>query len=176
VERITLTRGDAPPLHALVPVTHRERACGLLGRDPAPILFERARSIHTFGMRMPIRVAFLDRGYGVLRVITVPPRRLAWSLRARHVLEAPIGTDLRAGERLARTPSRGGEGSGEEGVQQRQRGEGDQPCERRSGEGDGVRGPGRDGGRLPPGSVGFHDPQPFQHETHTHPSAAVHLA
>jgi uncharacterized protein len=65
------------------------------------MLFERARSVHTFGMRETIEVAFLDRGHRVLRVATVPPRRVVWSLRARHVLEAPAGTDLRTGDRLS---------------------------------------------------------------------------
>jgi uncharacterized protein len=69
------------------------------------MLFERARSIHSFGMRTPIQVAFLDRDHRVLRMTTLPPRRLAWSLRARHVLEVPVGTDLRAGDRLATAPA-----------------------------------------------------------------------
>jgi hypothetical protein len=65
------------------------------------MLFERARSVHTVGMREPIVVAFLDRDHRALRVVTVPPRRIVWSWRAAHVLEAPIGTDLRPGDRLA---------------------------------------------------------------------------
>ena len=65
------------------------------------MLFERARSVHTFGMREPILVAFLDRDHRVLRVTTVPPRRIVWSARARHVLELPAGSDLLPGDRLA---------------------------------------------------------------------------
>jgi uncharacterized protein len=65
------------------------------------MLFERARSVHTFGMRDAIVVAFLTRDRLVLRVATVPPRRIVWCARARHVLEAPAGTDLRVGDRLA---------------------------------------------------------------------------
>ena len=66
------------------------------------MLFERARSVHTFGMREEIVVAFLDQEHEVIRVTTVPPRRIVWSLRARHILEGPVGTDLRSGDRLGR--------------------------------------------------------------------------
>ena len=86
-----------------VPVAHRERARGLRGRRPVPMLFERARSVHTFGMREAIVVAFLDRDHRVMRVTTVLPRRIVWAARARHVLEAPAGTDLRVGDRLSPT-------------------------------------------------------------------------
>jgi hypothetical protein len=68
------------------------------------MLFRHARSIHTFGMRGPIVVAFLGRDHRVIRVATVRPRRLVWSPRARHVLEAPVGTPLRAGDLLATAP------------------------------------------------------------------------
>jgi uncharacterized membrane protein (UPF0127 family) len=68
------------------------------------MLFERARSVHTFGMREAIDVAFLDRDLRVLRVTTVPPRRIVWSVRARHVLEMPAGSDLRRGDRLSTDP------------------------------------------------------------------------
>jgi uncharacterized membrane protein (UPF0127 family) len=87
-----------------VPTTHRERARGLLGRSPVPMLFERARSVHTFGMRDEIDVAFLDREHRVIRVTTVPPRRIVWSVRARHVLEMPAGSSLRRGDRLSTAP------------------------------------------------------------------------
>jgi len=88
-----------------VPTTHRERVRGLIGRPPVPMLFERARSVHTFGMREAIVVAFLDRNHRVIRVTTVPPRRIVWSVRARHVLEMPAGSDLRHGDRLTPAPA-----------------------------------------------------------------------
>lgn len=87
-----------------VPTTHRERARGLLGRPAVPMLFERARSVHTFGMREEIVVAFLDRDHRVIRVTTVPPRRIVWSVRARHVLEMPAGSSLSSGDRLSTVP------------------------------------------------------------------------
>jgi uncharacterized membrane protein (UPF0127 family) len=102
VERITLLSTGGRSLEVLVPVGHRERTRGLRGREPTPMLFTHARSIHTFGMRAPIVVAFLDRDLRVIGVTTVPPRRLTWSPHARHVLEAPRGTDVRPGDRLER--------------------------------------------------------------------------
>ena len=87
-------------LFAEVPTSRLERARGLRGRRPGPMLFEHARSVHTFGMREPILVAFLDRHHRVIRVTTVPPRRVVSCLRARHVLEAGTGSDLRRGDRL----------------------------------------------------------------------------
>ena len=54
---------------AAIPRTHRERTRGLRGRDRlAPdeaLLIERCRSVHTFGMRVPITVVFLDRSWRV---------------------------------------------------------------------------------------------------------------
>jgi uncharacterized membrane protein (UPF0127 family) len=88
-------------LEVEVPTSHRERARGLLGRPPVPMLFERARAVHTFGMRVAIDVAFLDRDLRVLRVATVPPRRIVWSVRAQHVLELPACSELRPGDRLS---------------------------------------------------------------------------
>jgi uncharacterized protein len=68
------------------------------------MLFEHARSVHTFGMREPILVAFLDRDLRAIDVTAVPPRRIVWAARARHVLEAPAGTDLRRGDVLRHCP------------------------------------------------------------------------
>jgi uncharacterized protein len=83
-----------------VPTSLGERLRGLIGRRPVPMLFERARSVHTFGMRETIVVAFLDRNYRVISVATVPPRRIVWSVRARHVLEMPTGLRFRPGDLL----------------------------------------------------------------------------
>lgn len=63
---------------------------GLLGRDGLPEgrarLLERARSVHTFGMRFPITVVLLDDSLEVIGVRRAKPGRLLlprpW---ARHV-------------------------------------------------------------------------------------------
>ncbi|UDY37722.1 DUF192 domain-containing protein [Dermatobacter hominis] len=90
--------------------TRAARRRGLLGRDRVDgVLRLRARSVHTFGMRVPIDVATCipqgRDGYRVVRVLTMPPRRVsrpAW--RARVVLEAEAGSfrrwDVRPGDKL----------------------------------------------------------------------------
>ena len=70
------------------------RMKGLIGRDgiEGALLIRPARSIHTFGMRFPIDVAFCDEHMRVIATRTVRPRRLPRPhLRARCVVEAPAG-------------------------------------------------------------------------------------
>jgi uncharacterized membrane protein (UPF0127 family) len=77
-----------------VAASYRARTRGLLGRDSieGAMLLTPANSIHTFRMRMPIDVAYLDRQLRVIAVRTMPPGRLGRPrLRARHVLEAGAG-------------------------------------------------------------------------------------
>jgi uncharacterized membrane protein (UPF0127 family) len=73
---------------------HRARAKGLLGRDDVDgaLLLRPARSVHTFGMRFPIDVAFCDADLRVLEVVSLRPRRVTrprW--RAGAVVEAELG-------------------------------------------------------------------------------------
>ena len=80
--------------------TARTRSRGLLGRDgiEGAILLQPARSVHTFGMRFAIDVAFLDRDGTVLRVRTLVPGRITrpvWA--ARSVIEAEAGMMARWG-------------------------------------------------------------------------------
>ncbi|GGS86438.1 DUF192 domain-containing protein [Streptomyces griseoviridis] len=75
-------------------VSYRARTRGLLGRTSVDgaLLLSPAGSVHTFGMRMPIDVAYLDRRCTVLAVTTMVPGRLGLPrLRSRHVLEAAAG-------------------------------------------------------------------------------------
>jgi uncharacterized membrane protein (UPF0127 family) len=77
------------------------RLRGLLGRRELPrdegLLINPCSSIHTWFMRFPIDVVFLDRDLRVVRVAAdVGPWRLRWGRRARQVLE------LAAGEAAAR--------------------------------------------------------------------------
>ncbi|MFF0808787.1 DUF192 domain-containing protein [Streptomyces albogriseolus] len=77
-----------------VAASYRARTRGLLGRDAleGALLLSPANSIHTFRMRMPIDVAYLDRRLRVLAVRTMPPGRLGRPrVRARHVVEAEAG-------------------------------------------------------------------------------------
>jgi hypothetical protein len=120
------------------------------------MLLERARSVHTLGMRFPIVVAVLDRELTVLGTRLVPPGRFLRPRQgARHVLEVPRGTDVRAGDRLLREQ---GADQGEHG----ERGEG-QGCREDGGE---VTRPRRQGDRLPPARVRPDDPEELQQRTH----------
>ncbi|MFF0831865.1 MULTISPECIES: DUF192 domain-containing protein [unclassified Streptomyces] len=74
--------------------SYQARTRGLLGRDSlaGAMLLSPASSVHTFRMRFPIDVAYLDRRLTVLAVRTMPPGRLGLPrLRSRHVLEAEAG-------------------------------------------------------------------------------------
>lgn len=72
----------------------RARTGGLLGRDgiEGALLLRPARSVHTFRMRFPIDVAFVDRELCVIRMLTLAPNRITLPVpRARAVLEAEAG-------------------------------------------------------------------------------------
>ncbi len=91
--------------NAAVATTFRERTSGL--RDVqalapgAALLIPRCRSVHTFGMRFTILVAFLDASLRVVDVKRIPPGRVALPrFRAKHVLECADGADIRRGDRL----------------------------------------------------------------------------
>lgn len=90
---------------AELPQTRLERMRGWRGRSAvAPddaLLLDRARSIHTFGMCVPISAALLDRELVVRSVRPVRPGRLVLPRPGtRHVLECAVGVDLRPGDRL----------------------------------------------------------------------------
>jgi uncharacterized protein len=81
------------------------RMRGLLGRSELRagegMLLKPAGSVHTFFMRFPIDVVFIDREGHVTRVIgALRPWRVAGSRRARAVLELPAGACAR--EEIAR--------------------------------------------------------------------------
>ncbi|MER6428758.1 DUF192 domain-containing protein [Streptomyces sp900105245] len=77
-----------------IAASYRARTKGLLGRDAidGAMLLSPASGVHTFGMRMPIDVAYLDSRSTVIAVRTMRPGRLGLPRpRARHVLEARAG-------------------------------------------------------------------------------------
>ena len=85
----------------------RARARGLLGRDDfdGALLLQPAKSVHTFGMRFPIDVAFVDNNLVVLRTVTMArwrPGMPVW--KAHGVIEARAGTfghwNLQVGDQL----------------------------------------------------------------------------
>jgi uncharacterized membrane protein (UPF0127 family) len=92
----------------LVPETRRERMRGLRGHPPPgpreAMLLRRCRSIHTFGMRQMISVAFLDRTMRVIEVRRCRPGRIVSARRsdARHALECAVQSRPRIGDRFSR--------------------------------------------------------------------------
>ncbi|MFH9403148.1 DUF192 domain-containing protein [Streptomyces sp. NPDC017638] len=88
--------GEVPAVSVPLEISasYRARTKGLLGRDAVDgaMLLSPASGVHTFGMRIPIDVAYLDRRLTVIAVRTMPPGRLGLPRpRARHVLEAAAG-------------------------------------------------------------------------------------
>ncbi|KOG61172.1 MULTISPECIES: DUF192 domain-containing protein [Streptomyces] len=95
------------PVPLEIATSYRARTKGLLGRDSVDgaLLLSPASGVHTFGMRIPIDVAYLDRRLTVIAVRTMRPGRLGLPRpRARHVLEAGAGAmagwGLRPGVRV----------------------------------------------------------------------------
>jgi uncharacterized membrane protein (UPF0127 family) len=112
---VELTGPRGIRLRCRVATRRRERARGLLGRDSLTsdeaLLLPEATSVHTFGMRVAILVARLDEELRVVEARVLPPRRLVLpTRRARHVLEASAGLDLRTGDRLRVERAGGGLG------------------------------------------------------------------
>jgi hypothetical protein len=59
---------------------------------PAALLIPRCSSVHTFGMRFPLEVVFLDETRRELERRRVAPRRIASRRGADSVLELPALT------------------------------------------------------------------------------------
>lgn len=73
------------------------RLMGLIGKDlledGAGLWMARCRAIHTFGMRFPIDVIFVDRHMTVKKMVEgVPPfRPIVLCVSAKGVIELPAG-------------------------------------------------------------------------------------
>jgi uncharacterized protein len=78
-----------------VPVarTFRQRFRGLIGKRDLFLFIPHCSSVHTFFMRAPIDVVFLDAKHTVIDIRhSVRPWRIAIGARAsKHVLELPAG-------------------------------------------------------------------------------------
>jgi uncharacterized protein len=86
-----------------------KRQKGLLGRDSLPagqgLWIVPCESVHTFGMRFPIDVLYLDRKKRVRKTRqTMVPWRVSMCLLAHSVLELPAGvieqTGTKRGDQL----------------------------------------------------------------------------
>jgi uncharacterized membrane protein (UPF0127 family) len=72
----------------------RRRTVGLIGRSDfdGALLLEKTRSVHTFGMKFPIDVAFCDKDLQVIRVLTMDQRRVSkLHLQAWCAIETEAG-------------------------------------------------------------------------------------
>jgi uncharacterized protein len=89
-------------------VSRGDRRRGLLGskrlRPGEALVIDRARGVHTFGMKFPIDVVFCDARWEVLHVNeSLQPNRVTRFVRGcRYVVELPAGAanGLRTGQRL----------------------------------------------------------------------------
>jgi len=95
---------DAEPLRHGVRVANGflSRLMGVWGARSAPsVLLMNCRCVHSFGLRRPLVLIFLDREF---RVVSIQdhfrPWRVAWDWRACHVLETWDSTTLAVGELL----------------------------------------------------------------------------
>jgi uncharacterized protein len=73
-----------------------KRMVGLLNRrrfaKGEGLLLDRCYGVHTFGMRFPIDVLFLDKDLRVIRAVKgLPPYRTSIVKKAVYVLELPVG-------------------------------------------------------------------------------------
>jgi uncharacterized protein len=73
-----------------------KRMVGLLNRRRFArgegLLLDRCYGVHTFGMRFPIDVLFLDKDLRVIRAVKgLPPYRTSIVKKAVYVLELPVG-------------------------------------------------------------------------------------
>jgi uncharacterized membrane protein (UPF0127 family) len=96
LRRLTTVR--ALGLEVPVASDFRSRLLGLsfLDREAAGggLLIPRCAGVHTFGMRFPLDLLFLDPGNGVVALhLDVPRRRFVFHRDAAAVLELPARTD-----------------------------------------------------------------------------------
>lgn len=97
-----VTRDISLADRAEVADTSARRRTGLLRHTSLPpgsgLWIVPTEGIHTFGMRFPIDVVFLNRRRRVVKIRpNMGKRKLALSLRAHSVLELPAGTVANTG-------------------------------------------------------------------------------
>lgn len=111
---LNLTRNTCLADNAEVASTGARRSKGLLGRNGlAPgegMWIVPCESVHTFWMKFPIDLVYLDRQLRVRKVSTnVVPWRLSACLTAHSILELPVGairvSQTRPGDQLQFLPS-----------------------------------------------------------------------
>ena len=109
------TRNGSMVAHDLITAFDSEsRRVGLLRHQSFPpgaaMLIAPSNAVHTFFMRFPIDIAFIDREGTVVKVCHgVRPWRIAAAMRGYGVIELPAGTlaasGTSTGDRLAVVPA-----------------------------------------------------------------------
>jgi len=106
VRLVNITRETILAERVAVAETPRERSRGLLGTaalaDGCGLLIVPCRQVHTFGMRYPIDVVFVDEAWRVKRVVSAmkPGRLGALVLKGRAAIELPAGKAEETGTRV----------------------------------------------------------------------------
>jgi uncharacterized membrane protein (UPF0127 family) len=100
--RLALLPSEGTVLEVLVAERLADRLRGLLGREwlarRHALWIRPCRLVHTFGMREPIDLVFVDRYGRIVRVDAgVMPRRMRGCLAAHGVLELTAGSARRLG-------------------------------------------------------------------------------
>ena len=84
--------GRSSRLSRLLGLALLDRASG-----PEGLLIPRCRSVHTFGMRFPLDVVFLDDRFAPISVRgSLPPSRVVRDRRAAAVVELPAADERRS--------------------------------------------------------------------------------
>jgi hypothetical protein len=104
MQAVNRSRGVPLALCLEVADNAKTRGKGLLGRSELPagagLWIVPCESVHTFFMRFPIDLVYLDRSRKVRKVReAVPAWRVSACLTAHSVLELPAGTIRRTGTR-----------------------------------------------------------------------------
>jgi hypothetical protein len=102
LKAVNLTRGTILATNLEVAGSGERRRKGLLGRDGLPpgegLWIVPCESVHTFFMRFPIDLVYLDKENRIRKVRSaVPAWRLSACLSAHSIIELPAGT-IRATE------------------------------------------------------------------------------
>lgn len=103
VKLVNITRGEVLAGKAAVAETPGSRRRGLLSTDSLPdgegLLIVACRQVHTFGMRYPIDVIFVDESWTVKRIVHAmkPGRLTTLVMSSRAVLELPAGKAAQTG-------------------------------------------------------------------------------
>ncbi|HEY7295592.1 MAG TPA: DUF192 domain-containing protein [Dehalococcoidia bacterium] len=102
VQFINLTRGTSLGREIGVADNLRTRFMGLMGKSHLPegrgLQVSRCSLVHTFFMRMPLDVVYLDAGMRVVKAVpNLKPWRISFGANgAKSVLELPAGTIQRS--------------------------------------------------------------------------------